>query len=87
MKDKYFLDTNIFVYSFDTNSPKKQKVANSLIQNALKKQTSCTSSQVIQEFINVATQKFKPPLTHEDCRKYMDFVLTPLCEAFVSKDA
>jgi len=62
MRDKYFLDTNIFVYSFDSSNPKKQKVAKSLIKQALKKQVSCISSQVIQEFINVATKKIKPPL-------------------------
>ncbi len=84
MKDKYFLDTNIFVYSFDSNENTKSSIARELIQNALKEQTGCISSQVIQEFLNVVTKKFEPPLATEDCIKYMNTVLSPLCEIYAS---
>ncbi len=84
MNDKYFIDTNIFIYSFQPDEPKKQSVAQELIRNALKKQTGCISSQVIQEFLNVATKKFKPPLSHQESLKYLDTVLAPLCEVFSS---
>ncbi|MCI5147608.1 MAG: VapC toxin family PIN domain ribonuclease, partial [Candidatus Electrothrix sp. AR3] len=66
MNDKYFIDTNIVVYSFDQNDQRKQNVACELIQNALKEQIGCISSQVIQEFLNVSTKKFNPPLSHPD---------------------
>jgi predicted nucleic acid-binding protein len=38
------------------------------------------STQVIQEFLNVALRKFSKPLTLEDCRVYMQKVLYPLCK-------
>ncbi len=86
MNDKYFIDTNIFVYSFQPDEPIKQGIAQELIQNALKKQTGCISSQVIQEFLNVATKKFRPALSHQDSLKYLNTVLAPLCEVFSSLD-
>ena len=84
MNDKYFLDTNIFVYSFDSNEPSKNAIARELIQNALNEQIGCISSQVIQEFLHVTTKKFKPPLTHQDSLKYLNTVLAPLCDIFTS---
>jgi predicted nucleic acid-binding protein len=86
MKDRYFLDTNIFVYSFDSNDAKKSTIARDLIQNALKEQVGCVSSQVIQEFLNVSTKKFSPPLEAKDSLKYLNTVLAPLCEIFTSLD-
>ncbi len=86
MSDKYFIDTNIVVYSFDPNDQRKQDIAQELIQNALQEQTGCISSQVIQEFLNVSTRKFKPPLSHPDSLRYLNTVLAPLCEVFTSLD-
>ncbi|MCI5136230.1 MAG: PIN domain-containing protein, partial [Candidatus Electrothrix sp. AW2] len=86
MNDKYFIDTNIFVYSFQSDEPVKQGISQELIQNALQEQTGCISSQVIQEFLNVATKKFNPPLSHQDSLKYLNMVLAPLCEVFNSLD-
>ncbi|WP_089727967.1 PIN domain-containing protein [Candidatus Thiosymbion oneisti] len=84
MKDKYFLDTNIFVYSFEPSEPTKNAIARDLIQNALKEQIGCISSQVIQEFLNVSTKKFNPPLAPQDSLKYLNTVLAPLCEISTS---
>ncbi len=86
MSDKYFLDTNIFIYTFDSGNPKKQKRANELIRTALKNNTGCISFQVVQEFMNVATRKFAAPLSIRDCEKYLSSILSPLCEVFVSID-
>lgn len=82
MSDKYFLDTNIFVYSFDHNEPSKQNVARQLIRSALTQQHGCISFQVIQEFLNVATRRFIKPLALQDCKIYLNDVLAPLCEIF-----
>ena len=84
MKDKYFIDTNIFVYSFDSNEPTKSAIASNLIQNALKEQIGCISSQVIQEFLNVSTKRFSPPIEAKDSLKYLNTVLAPLCEIYPS---
>ncbi|KAA3662094.1 MAG: PIN domain-containing protein [Calditrichaeota bacterium] len=82
MSDKFFLDTNIIVYSFDDSQPEKQQTAQNLIRNALTNLNCCISFQVIQEFLNVATQKFQTPLTTSDCVNYMTRVLEPLCEIY-----
>ena len=62
MPVRYFLDTNIVVYSFDSTAPRKQSTAKKLIKNAVGLNIGIISYQVIQEFINVATHKFIEPL-------------------------
>ncbi len=84
MKDKFFLDTNILVYSFDKLNSDKQQIAQGLIQDALSGQHGCISSQVVQEFLNVAARKFAPPLSFKDSQIYLTTVLEPLCEIFTS---
>jgi len=56
MPDKFFLDTNIIIYSFDSNDPLKQLISQQLIKNALSHKIGIISYQVIQEFLNVAVQ-------------------------------
>ena len=85
MSDKYFLDTNVIVYSFDPNTSDKQRIARGLISNALTGQ-GCISYQVVQEFFNVATRKFETPLSFQDCKIYLNEILAPLCEIFPSID-
>ena len=84
MKDKYFIDTNILVYSFDKSNLKKQQKSKEIISDALYNHEGCISYQVIQEFVNVALQKFDTPLTKDDCIKYVTNVLEPLCEVLSS---
>jgi predicted nucleic acid-binding protein len=86
MKDKFFLDTNILVYSFDGSQPEKQKLSRDLIAKSLDTGQGCISYQVVQEFLNMATRKFKVPLTFDDSRIFLSTVLTPLCEVFASID-
>ena len=86
MNGKYFLDTNIFIYSFDTSSPLKQKKAQALIKNAISKGIGVISYQVIQEFLNVALKKFLEPMPLSDCRIYLTQVLAPLCAIYPSVD-
>ncbi len=82
MSAKYFIDTNIFVYSFDNRQAEKKQRAQVLIQQALETGSGIISTQVIQEFLNVATQKFATPLTIEDGRTYLRLVLNPLCQIY-----
>lgn len=84
MSGRYFLDTNIFVYSFDVDDRRKQKTADSIVKRALTDQLGLISSQVVQEFLNVATRKFAKPMTNHEARTYLDTVLAPLCEVFPS---
>ena len=80
----FFIDTNIFVYTFDSRSPAKKSRALALIQKALESGRGIISYQVIQEFLNVAGKKFKIPLNVQDQRLYLEEVLSPLCEIFPS---
>jgi len=82
MSAKYFLDTNIFVYSFDFSQPDKKERALALIGDGLQSGLGVISTQVIQEFLNVATRKFSAPLKTEDCKAYLKMVLGPLCEVY-----
>lgn len=79
MNDRYFLDTNILVYTFDFSAPKKQKTAQDLVANALETGQGCISYQVVQEFLNVARSKFQTPMTVHETLAYLERVLQPLC--------
>jgi predicted nucleic acid-binding protein len=80
----FFLDTNILVYSFDETAPDKQQIAQRLIHEALHTQRGVISSQIIQEFLNVALRKFTRPMTVSEARTYLRAVLLPLCHHYPS---
>ena len=82
----FFIDTNIFVYTFDDRFPSKKSRALALIQEALESGRGMISYQVVQEFLNVAGKKFKIPLSVLDRRLYLEKVLNPLCEVFPSTE-
>lgn len=82
MEGKFFLDTNVFVYSFDHS--KKREIALELIKRAHTR-NGCISYQVIQEFINVALKKFERPVRHPDLQQYLQKILFPVCEVFPSE--
>lgn len=84
LRGKFFLDTNIFVYSFDNDAPQKQQSARQLIKTALSSQQGIISSQVVQEFLNVAQRKFVKPMSFAEARIYLNTVLRPLCQHFPS---
>jgi len=86
MKDKFFIDTNIFIYSFNINEKVKRKKSQEIIQKAIETKQGCISSQVIQEFINVATRKFESPIKQKDLDFYIHEVLFPLCNTFTNFD-
>ncbi len=84
MSTRFFLDTNIFVYSFDSSSPAKREKSLALIEEALASHGGFISWQVVQEFLNVATRKFSVPMKPAESQKYLTAVLAPLCDVFPS---
>jgi predicted nucleic acid-binding protein len=80
--ERFFLDTNVLVYTFDAKAPRKQKVARELVARALKDRDGVISYQVTQEFLNVALRKFTPAMSSSEAQTYLRRVLTPLCEVF-----
>ncbi len=82
MSDRYFLDTNIIVYSFESGEPRKARLSRELMARAIGDGAGMISTQVIQEFLNLALSRFKVRLTISDCRTYLKSVLLPLCKVF-----
>jgi predicted nucleic acid-binding protein len=80
--ERFFLDTNIFVYTFDSASPAKRARANDLVSRALDTRLGVISYQVVQEFLNVATRKFAKPMRAPEAQLYLARILMPLCEVF-----
>ena len=78
MSDRFFLDTNIFVYSFDRGAAVKARKATQLIRKALTTQKGIISYQVVQEFFNVALRKFTQPMKTADAEQYLGAVFRPL---------
>jgi predicted nucleic acid-binding protein len=78
MSDRFFLDTNVFVYSFDQSAPMKARKAAQLIRKALTTQKGVISYQVVQEFFNVALRRFSSPMQTADAEQYLGTVFRPL---------
>ena len=78
MRGKFFVDTNVFVYSFDNSAPTKQQQARELIKSALQSGKGHISFQVIQKFFNVATRKFTSPMILSSGKEYLDKVFMQL---------
>jgi predicted nucleic acid-binding protein len=78
MSDRYFLDTNVFVYSFDATSSRKRKRALELIGDAIVARNGIVSYQVVQEFFNVALKKFTEPMKVSEAEQYLAAVFRPL---------
>jgi len=78
MSDRFFLDTNIFVYSFDRSAVAKSRKATQLIRKAFAAQKGVISYQVVQEFFNVALRRFAVPMRVADAEQYLGSVFRPL---------
>jgi predicted nucleic acid-binding protein len=78
MSDRFFLDTNIFVYTFDKAAPAKAQKATELIRKAIATQKGIVSFQVVQEFFNVALRRFAQPMRLADAEQYLGTVFRPL---------
>jgi predicted nucleic acid-binding protein len=76
MKDKVFLDTNIFVYSIDASPDqhKKRNIACRIIKEHIKNELGVISVQVLQEFYHVATRKIEVPLSTEEALEYLHYM-------------
>jgi predicted nucleic acid-binding protein len=78
MSDRFFLDTNLFVYTFDDIAPVKAKKAAQLIRRAADTGEGIISYQVVQEFFNVAFRRFAQPMSAAEAEQYLITVLRPL---------
>ena len=76
MKDKVFLDTNVFIYSVDSSPGHKEKAdtARQIVKQHIRTGTGVISIQVLQEFYQVSTQKIEIPLSTEDALEYLHYI-------------
>jgi len=78
MSGRFFLDTNIFVYTFDPNARAKASKSASLVRKAADTGEGVVSYQVVQEFFNVAFRRFSPAMTVPEAEQYLITVFRPL---------
>ena len=83
--ERFFLDTNILVYTFDRHATAKRAIAVALVEDALNG-GGCISYQVVQEFLNLATRRFTPPFAADVANQYVSKVLLPLCTVHSSAE-
>lgn len=76
MRDKFFLDTNIFVYAIDSSAEQEEKrnVARKLVKTHIREMSGVISIQVIQEFFQVSTTKIRTPISVEDALEFMGYM-------------
>ena len=61
MASRSFIDTNILIYAEASDEPVKQKVALALLKQLYEGASGVLSTQILQEYCNVALKKLKLP--------------------------
>jgi|SRR5579859_390380 len=78
MIDRFFLDTNIFVYSVTASSPDKRRIAAGLIGRGIETGKGVISYQVVQEFFHIAPRRFAIAMSLAQCEEYLSTTFRPL---------
>ncbi len=86
MSDKFFLDTNILVYSLDPAEPRKAQAAETLVTHGVTLGVGVISYQVVQEFINVSLRQFRTTMTVEELERYFFKILLPMMRVMSSAE-
>ena len=64
MAVRSFIDTNILVYAEASDAPVKQRAALALLKRLYEEGLGVLSTQVLQEYCNVAVKKLRLPAQH-----------------------
>lgn len=64
MATRSFIDTNVLVYAEASDAPAKQRAALALLKQLYGGMDGVLSTQVLQEYCNVALKKLKLPAQH-----------------------
>ena len=78
MSGRYFLDSNVLLYSFDETDLAKQRAAHAVVREALVSGDGVISYQVVQEVLNVLMRKLRPGMPPSDAMLYVTTTLEPL---------
>lgn len=75
MTEKFFIDTNILIYTIDNHYPKKKKICRKLLAKLFEDNSGIISTQVLQEFYYIAVNKLKsdPMIIKELLKSFEDF--------------
>ena len=74
-EDKVFLDTNIIIYAYDLTAGEKHKIAKKIVLDLWNSGLGIISTQVLQEFFVIATQKIPKPLDIKLAKEIMSDLL------------
>jgi predicted nucleic acid-binding protein len=64
MAERSFIDTDVLIYAEASDSPLKQRIALALLKRLYEDAQGVLSTQVLQEYCNVALKKLKLPTAH-----------------------
>ncbi len=71
MSDKFFVDTNILIYAYDTEAENKHLRCKNIIRELWNDDNGVISTQVMQEFYVNVTRKIPTPLSLEQTRRIL----------------
>lgn len=71
LSHRCYVDTNVFIYLFDSMSDRKREIAAGIYRSLLRSNQGCTSLLVVSEWRNVMTRKYASVIP---ARMRMDFL-------------
>jgi predicted nucleic acid-binding protein len=74
VSEKYFIDTNVVVYAYDSHDPRKQRTAQRILTEALAEERGVLSVQVIGEFFTAVTRRIPVPLSVDEAGAIIDIL-------------
>ena len=78
-RGKFFVDTNLLVYAYDSSAGKKWRTSLEILSLLWTHRTGVLSTQVLQELFVSLTQKVRNPIPSKAARKIVsDFLHWPL---------
>jgi predicted nucleic acid-binding protein len=78
-RGKFFIDTNLLVYAYDSSAGKKWKTSLEILSLLWTHRTGVLSTQVLQELFVSLTQKVRNPIPSKAAREIIsDFLHWPL---------
>ncbi len=66
-----YVDTNVFIYLFDTASGQKRETAAMIYRSLLQSKRGCTSLLVVSEWRNVMTRKYATVMPTQSRRAFL----------------
>ena len=72
--DKFFIDSNVLIYSYDSADPRKQSVAAALVADLLVQGNGAVSVQVLGEFFSSITRRIANPLSVEEAGRAVEAI-------------